>query len=565
MEIKSHTRAERGVPYLPGLAVLMFVLIIITSFFNLSSGGVSNYLMLSAGFAGLLFMIFHVRNSSGQSGVAFEIALAVSEDLSKGKIDLKIDPTVAQGSQKQILENLKHLDNRLVELSVFLKKVGDGDFFADYLPESDADYLGNSAITLRRNIANFVTEQSIILEEAGKDGDLSRRSETYEKAGAWLVLANSLNDLLDAVANPINHIIVIVKAMASGDLTKRFEDDAEGDLRVLVSGLNSSLDSLTILVNQISSSAHIIQEHVSDMFLTGEEMSASTREIASAIAQMSHGAQTQVQKVDESSMLVEQILRSSKEMGQRSESIHEAAKKGVENCEKGTEIVNRTVVKINEIFDLSHQTNDSMKILTQRATEISRVLGMISEISSQTNLLAINAAIEAAHAGDLGRGFAVVAEEIRKLAEDSKNSAKEIQALVDSVEKDTKHAVKLTERMSENVTYSVDASKQASLVFQEMSVASSQTLRQSEEILQATQNQTESITNLVTITESVVIVAEQTAAGTEEIASSASELSAGMENYIRRSHSLNEIADELKVGMSKFKLAQKSAEVMETA
>ena len=216
--------------------------------------------------------------------------------------------------------------------------------------------------------------------------------------------------------------------------------------------------------------------------------------------------------------------------------------------------MNDVVTKVNEIQSMSSETISSMKVLSKRSSEISRVLGMITEISSQTNLLALNAAIEAANAGEYGRGFSVVAEEIRKLAEDSKNSANEIQELVDSVKNDTQQAVSITERMNENITFSADASIEASRVFEEMAASSNQTLDQSESILEATKSQNESINKMVTITESIVVVAEETAAGTEQIASSATELSAGMESYMNMTNTLTNIAEGLSSAVEQFKL-----------
>jgi methyl-accepting chemotaxis protein len=227
------------------------------------------------------------------------------------------------------------------------------------------------------------------------------------------------------------------------------------------------------------------------------------------------------------------------------------------HSEKGTRMSKNVVNSISEIMKYSHQTNESMRVLTERSKEIARVLSMITDIAAQTNLLALNAAIEAAQAGDAGRGFAVVAEEIRKLAEDSRTSAREIEKLINDVQKDTLEAAQVIETMNSNVKTGVEASNEASVVFQEMALSSNQTLIYSEEILKATKSQGESISSVVTITESVVVIAEQTAAGTEEVASSATELSAGMESYMQKSERLNEIARELKQGVGKFKLSSK--------
>ena len=151
------------------------------------------------------------------------------------------------------------------------------------------------------------------------------------------------------------------------------------------------------------------------MLSASEEMNTNTGEIASAIAQMSSGAQNQVSKVDESSNLVESILRSANDMGEQAEEINRAAQGGADSSDMGLKMVNKVGFSMKDIKAFANDTNESIKVLTERSKEITRVLGVITDIASQTNLLALNAAIEAAQAGDAGRGFAVVAEEIRKL------------------------------------------------------------------------------------------------------------------------------------------------------
>jgi methyl-accepting chemotaxis protein len=453
--------------------------------------------------------------------------------------------------------SLQNLRDGLSKTSVFASEIGKGNLEAVYSQLSNNDVLGQALMVMRDNLKNVINETNLVVRMAKNEGNLNARIQSNNKDGAWKELSDSINDLLISIANPVMEVNKIVNAMAQGDLTMRYNDDAKGEIHRLTSGLNMALDNLNVLLYQISETARTIEESSTEMLSTGEEMNTNSREIASSIAQMSNGAQTQVSKVDESSNLVEGILLNSRDMGEKSEAINIAAKKGVENSEKGTRMSKNVVNSISEIMKYSHQTNESMRVLTERSKEIARVLSMITDIAAQTNLLALNAAIEAAQAGDAGRGFAVVAEEIRKLAEDSRTSAREIEKLINDVQKDTLEAAQVIETMNSNVKTGVEASNEASVVFQEMALSSNQTLIYSEEILKATKSQGESISSVVTITESVVVIAEQTAAGTEEVASSATELSAGMESYMQKSERLNEIARELKQGVGKFKLSSK--------
>lgn len=168
--------------------------------------------------------------------------------------------------------------------------------------------------------------------------------------------------------------------------------------------------------------------------------------------------------------------------------------------------------------------------------------------------MALNAAIEAAQAGEAGRGFAVVAEEIRKLAEDSRSSAKNIEQLVKDVQKDTHEAVIKIQEMSDRVNDGLAASSSVSRAFDKIAGDSSNTLELSVEIVSSTNQQEERVKNVVAIMEEVVVISEQAAAGAEEVASSAADLSSGMANYSEKSEQVSWILGDLKAGMQAFRL-----------
>ncbi|MEP0367963.1 MAG: methyl-accepting chemotaxis protein [Cyclobacteriaceae bacterium] len=446
------------------------------------------------------------------------------------------------------------------QASSFAKDISQGDLDTEYHTKGKNDILGNSLISMRENLKMMVGETNEVVKSAGEDGHFDERIELSGKEGVWLRLSSNVNQLLESISTPFAAINKIVKAMSSGDLTLRYREEAKGEIKTMATNLNLALDNLDGLLHQISENVKVIDESASEMKVTGEEMNSNTNEIASAIAQMSNGAQNQVSKVDESSALMERILEDSKKMVAKSEAINEAAKTGAKSSENGMRLIDNVVSSMKEISEFSNKTDSSMQVLNERSSEISSALSVITEIAAQTNLLALNAAIEAAQAGDSGRGFAVVAEEIRKLAEDSRKSAKEIEKLVNGVHADTEDAVKVMEQMKKVVKGGEETSQTASTSFKEILDSSNNTLNFSEDILSSAQNQISSINDVVTITESVVVIAEQTAAGTEEVASSATELSSGMGSYNEKAQSLAEVAEKFSEGISMVRLSGQSQE-----
>ena len=506
------------------------------------------------------------------------LALIISNFLSKsitkpvnilekkiGQLRLGIIPSEMKVKNRDEIAQMSHGINSLISAfrssSEFAEKIGQGNLEASFSALSDEDALGHALLSMRDNLKQVINETNDVARAAGEEGKLGSRVTIGDKEGAWKELSTTLNNLLESVARPVLEVNNIVTAMASGDLTQRYDGQAKGDIHNLVSNLNKASENLGSLLNQISDSSDVVDDSSQEMLNASMEMTSNTGEIASAIAQMSAGAQNQVNKVDEASSLVEQILHSAAEMGSKASNIKDAAEIGANSSEKGKEMIANVESSMTEIAGYTEKTTDSIQVLAERSAEITRVLSVITEIASQTNLLALNAAIEAAQAGDAGRGFAVVAEEIRKLAEDSKHSAQEIEKLVAAVTSDTEQATEMMQTMNKSVKAGGEASKFASSSFIEIADSNKKTLQLCEDIVNATKSQQTDMNKVVSITESIVVIAEQTASGTEEVASSASELTAGMENYSQKSEELTKLANSLKTEVGKFKLDGNSMQI----
>ncbi len=506
------------------------------------------------GFLGLIIITYWI---SANIATSLEKSSALLQKLAKGDLDhenrLNINSKDELGYLAQAANELM---DELVKKSEFAERVGKGDLLHEYEVAGERDMLGYSLLRMRQNLQTVINEINTVLTQAGEQGELySSRIETSWEEGAWQELTYAINKLLDSFASPFQQFNAVVNAMAEGNFSTRFEGDQQGDIQQVAANLNKAQDNISELLNEITSGAVIVAESAAELLAVNEEMSVNTKEIASSIAEMSNGAQNQVSKVDESSRLVENIMQSSNEMGGQADTINGAAQDGADSSEKGQKLVRKVGFSMKDIAAFTNDTYDSIQVLTKRSNEISTVLSVITEIASQTNLLALNAAIEAAQAGDAGRGFAVVAEEIRKLAEGSKKSAREIEKLINDVLNDVQTTSSAIEMMKASVKNGEEATGYASDAFKEITDSTVKTLSMSEEIRKRVMNQIDSIKNVVTITESVVVIAEQTAAGSEEIASSASELSAGMESSGNKSQELAVLAEQLKNKLSHFKLS----------
>lgn len=384
-----------------------------------------------------------------------------------------------------------------------------------------------------------------------------------DKRGKEIFIQASYNPIMDANGKPykvvkyaldMTEVIRAIKAMANGDLSMRC--DTRVDNGGLTAEINKALENLNSVLTNISQGSEVVSKSSDLLQKKSEDMKRNTTEVATAIAQMAKGAQDQAQRTDESSKLVGHVMSSAVDMEKKATYINKTAEKGLESSNSGLKMVKHLVTNMDGIKDSAGLTAQSIGVLTQRAEEIGRTLNVITDIASQTNLLALNAAIEAARAGDAGRGFAVVAEEIRKLAEDSRKSAVEIEKIIGDVQKDTHSAGKAIETMESSVKEGNQSTIEAERIFQEIAKSSEETFNYSKEILEATATQKTSIDSVVKNIEQIVVVSEETAAGTQQVASSSQQMNGGMIEIAKAGDELSAVAAELQAGIQQFKLKQ---------
>ncbi len=409
--------------------------------------------------------------------------------------------------------------------------------------------------------ATDITQQKRALEELKRvvnviiqHGNLNERAQLNGASGSELILLESINQLMDGISEPILAVSNVIKSLSQGDLTVDISLETRGDIKAMAEGLSTAMNTLNHLLGEISESSNLLASSSEEMLTKSDQMQGTTAQVASAIGQMAEGVADQARQIDDSSKLIDGVRQSAEQMGQQATTINEAAKKGQSNAKRGLERIESVVESMSQIAKSASLTSTSIEVLTQRSEEIAQTLNVIRDIAGQTNLLALNAAIEAARAGDAGRGFAVVAEEIRKLAEDSKSSAGDIERVIKAVEKDILQAGKAINDMGTSVNSGNEASQEAESVFKEIDASIVETLGLSEKVLTATEIQRVNIDETVKNIEKIVVVAEETSSGTEQIATSSKDLSNGMEEFNASSIGLADIANQLRLGVSKFTL-----------
>ncbi|GAA4846296.1 PAS domain S-box protein [Algivirga pacifica] len=445
------------------------------------------------------------------------------------------------------------------KLSDFLEELSKGNFEAEIdtgsieLREDLAHMIENNR-KMRDNMKEVIEQVNYVVQKAGREGDLSATLILDNAEGAWRELMNGVNLLLDSISSPIIELSQVIDKLSEGSLVDYFYGSAQGDVKGMTEALNKAIRNLNTLLTVINDRSDLIATLAKDTLNKHGDMDRNTMDVYKVVEEISAGVQKQVGLTDDSSRMVDSILSSALSMEDKAQVINKSAENGLEYCQDGKTLLNRLIDNINEISSSAQSTSGTIGELTERSEEISRTLNVITNIAAQTNLLALNAAIEAARAGDAGRGFAVVAEEIRKLAEDSRMSAVNIEKVIKDVHKDVSMATKAIEQMTNTVAHGNTATKDVSEVFNRIITSNEETLGLSKEVLLASNKQQKSVDIIAKNIEKIVAVAETSSEGTRRVGEVMGSMSSSVTDMGKTSEALSAIADQLKDGLGKFKL-----------
>src|SRR5258705_8810623 len=295
-------------------------------------------------------------------------------------------------------------------------------------------------------------EFGIIAENLNRT--VARVSKAYGNQEAQDSLQRSITDLLN-----------LINQVARGDLTLRGKvtNDALGNV---ADSINLMLDNFTTVIERVRRAA--------------VDVSTNANKILASTDEMNTGTGQQDQEITNTSSAVEELTVSMKQVSNNAEASAEAARRALDAAEQGNRAVRDTLDGMQRIRSSVQATARKIKPLGDRSLAISEIINVINDITEQTNLLALNAAIEAARAGEAGRGFAVVADEVRKLAEHSRTATKDIAALIKAIQAETNEAVVVMEEGTKEVEIGTGLADQAGKALE----AISSVVRQSAELVQ---------------------------------------------------------------------------------
>jgi methyl-accepting chemotaxis protein len=363
------------------------------------------------------------------------------------------------------------------------------------------------------------------------------------------------------ISAPIQDMVNVVNLVSVGNLTKNLKlggsrafFKGSQEFGQLVDGLNHAIGSLRNLITNINQQAQTLALACKELKNASNESGRSATEVAKAVESMAKASLEQTDQINQTVNNVSQLGQLVKKVSHDSLRIADSSKKVAISAQNGEKVSTDVVSDIGALYNTTKEISSIITEMSQASERISKISSLIEGVAGQTTLLALNAAIEAARAGEHGKGFSVVATETGKLADQSKQSSKEISSVIAEMINRSTHAVKTIQKGVRQFEASKTLTTEAASTFQNIFKQLNDTLSQIQDVALSAQKMAQHNDQVITAISSVSAISEEGMATTEEISASVQQQSASAEEVSALANNLSEIAEKMKISVATFKI-----------
>lgn len=357
------------------------------------------------------------------------------------------------------------------------------------------------------------------------------------------------------ITKPLKFVTDNVKEVANGNLTMDpIQVKNKDEIGDLAESFNEMGTSLANLIRKVTMTSETVAASSEQLLASAEQTSKATEQITIAIQDVASGSENQVDSAMAGNESMQEISKGMEQVASSIEMVSKLSVTSNEKAEAGNIVVSETVTQMGIVHQHVSKIASIIHVLGTRSKEIGNIVDLISQVSEQTNLLALNAAIEAARAGEHGKGFAVVADEVRKLAEESNKATDNIRVLIEQIQREIQDVTISMEEGTNSVKSGMDKVNESGKSFLEITDLISNITNQAQEVSAIVEEVNASTENMVQKMSEIATISQQSAGNTQQVAASAEEQNASMEEITASAQSLSMMAQELQENVARFKV-----------
>ncbi|MGG1491522.1 methyl-accepting chemotaxis protein [Bacillus licheniformis] len=372
---------------------------------------------------------------------------------------------------------------------------------------------------------------------------------------ASLVLSISIGLLMTRlITKPIKDIQALFAETEQGDFTVKGTYQSKDELGLLTASFNKMVAGVRSIIETVGETSHQVASSSQELSASADESTKASEYISTTIQELAVGSDQQVESVENSRTVIKGMTEFAGRISSNAEKAAATADQTAKMSLEGTKAIDKVSAQMQSINETVVSLSEAFKHLTERSNEIGNITEVITSIAEQTNLLALNAAIEAARAGEQGKGFAVVADEVRKLAEQSAQSAEQITRLITIIQNDTKQTMNSVISATGEVKEGLVVVHEAGGAFQKIENSITEVVTQINDVTNLVKNLTAGTSEIETAISGVKEVAETAAGSTQTVSAATQEQLASMEEIAAASQILAQNAEELQHLIQKFKI-----------
>lgn len=346
-----------------------------------------------------------------------------------------------------------------------------------------------------------------------------------------------------------------LQVVASGDLTsEELQVKSKDETGLLMQAISQMSKDLSIVVKQVKEASLLVASSSQQLSASTEQTSEATRQINLAVHEVAAGAEEQLTSITHSTEAVLEISRGMDQAAYAIQNMSDSSAEANGRAKLGTEVVSQSIEHMNLVQQTVEEAAKVIHALEGKSKEIDEIIIVITDIANQTHLLALNASIEAAHAGEHGQGFAVVAAEVKKLADQSGQSADKVSRLIEQIQADSYKAVLAMSQGTKVVQQGLDQVQQSGIAFRDIANTVGEISSQSQEVSAIVEQVHANSHETVSIMERMTEIIQESSNNTQSVAVSLEEQEASSEEISAAVAHLSLMADELQLLIQKFKV-----------